>query len=335
VVTLAAVWGQAYTVVYNDSGGEGAMEPSEFAYGVPQALRPNTFTRTGYVFIGWDMSEAATVVYFNDEMIVSNLTNTPGGAVTLYAVWGQIYTVVYNANGGTGTMANSQLAYGEDQNLRENTFTRTGYTFTGWATSAAGTVVYTDGQKVNNLTTAGGTITLYAKWEIPAFTENFESGSGTSLAGWTFVNGTQTNKWYIGTATANGGTKSCYISNNSSANSYTLTSTSKVHFYRDFTNIKSISFDVKVQGEIIGNDVYDGLAVYLVETTVTPVAGTLLLPDPLEIFVMEGTSWRRQTITVPSTITGTKRLVFTWLNDSSDGTQPPAAIDNITIMTSQ
>jgi hypothetical protein len=99
-----------------------------------------------------------------------------------------------------------------------------------------------------------------------------------------------------------------------------------VHFYRDFNNIASISFDLKVNGETG----YDYLAVYLVETSVTPTAGTLLT-NALATYFGKGTAWQRYTINIPSTSTGAKRLVFTWRNDADTGTQPPAAIDNITV----
>ena len=42
------------------------------------------------------------------------------------------YTVTYNANGGTGSMDSSVVQYNTTENLKENTFTKTGYTFSGW-----------------------------------------------------------------------------------------------------------------------------------------------------------------------------------------------------------
>ena len=77
-----------------------------------------------------------------------------------------LYAVKFNANGGTGTMADESLAYGIEKTLTANAFTRTGYTFQGWATSAEGAVVYSDKQSVSNLTTtAGATVNLYAVWK--------------------------------------------------------------------------------------------------------------------------------------------------------------------------
>ena len=75
------------------------------------------------------------------------------------------FTVIYDANGGSGTMANQKISVGVSTALTTNTFTYEGYTFEGWSTSASGTVVYTDGQSVTNLASAGQTITLYAVWE--------------------------------------------------------------------------------------------------------------------------------------------------------------------------
>ena len=76
------------------------------------------------------------------------------------------YTIVYNANGGTGTTASSTHTYNVAKNLTNNGFSRSGYTFDGWATSAGGGVAYSNAQNVTNLTsTNGGTVTLYAHWK--------------------------------------------------------------------------------------------------------------------------------------------------------------------------
>ena len=76
------------------------------------------------------------------------------------------YTVKFNANGGTGTMADEKFTYGIAQSLTANVFKKDGCTFAGWATSADGDKVYDDKQSVSNLTdTPGGTVTLFAVWK--------------------------------------------------------------------------------------------------------------------------------------------------------------------------
>lgn len=76
------------------------------------------------------------------------------------------YTIKYNGNGNTGgSTASSTHTYDSSKALTTNGFTKTGYVFQGWATSASGPVVYTDGQSVKNITsTNGDVINLYAVW---------------------------------------------------------------------------------------------------------------------------------------------------------------------------
>ena len=75
------------------------------------------------------------------------------------------YSVKFNANGGTGTMSNESFTYGTAKALTANAFTRTGYTFQGWATSANGAKAYSDKQSVSNLATSSGeVVNLYAVW---------------------------------------------------------------------------------------------------------------------------------------------------------------------------
>ena len=96
--------------------------------------------------------------------------NSTDGDVTLAAeLTYNTYTVTFDGNGNTdGSMSDMNFTYDEPQNLTANAFTRTGYAFAGWATSADGDVAYTDQQSVSNLIdTDGGTVTLYAKWVVP------------------------------------------------------------------------------------------------------------------------------------------------------------------------
>ena len=161
--------GQSYTVKFNANGGTGTMANESFVYGTPKALTICTFTRTGYTFVGWATSSSATTSAYDDGEEVSNLTTTSGGTVNLYAVWqANAYTVKFNKNGGTGTMANETFTYGVAKALTANAFQRVNYKFVGWATTASATsATYTDKQSVSNLTaTPDGTVNLYAVWKL-------------------------------------------------------------------------------------------------------------------------------------------------------------------------
>ena len=73
--------------------------------------------------------------------------------------------VSFDANGGTGGMANQNFGLNAMQNLSANTFTREKHEFTGWNSKADGTgESYTDGQALTFA--AGGELKLYAQWEF-------------------------------------------------------------------------------------------------------------------------------------------------------------------------
>lgn len=97
-----------------------------------------------------------------NELIMpdANVTVSTNGIVP------NTYTIHFNANLGSGTMADQVFTYDEGQNLTANTFSRESYFFSGWNTySGGGGDSYQDKQTVNNLTTVNGkTITLYAQW---------------------------------------------------------------------------------------------------------------------------------------------------------------------------
>jgi len=168
--------------------------------------------------------------------------------------------------------------------------------------------------------------------QIPAelpFTENFDDEIN-----WTIVNGTETNKWFVGTVPAYEG-NSAYISKDGGTTyEYNNGSTSVVHLYRDIEFIAgaleyNLSFMLKCGGESI----WDGLKVFLVDTSTIPAAGTQLTTGQIgNPWYNLTTDWTAKTITIGNAVAGsTKRLVFSWRNDSSGGTQPPAAIDNIVL----
>ena len=179
-----------YRVRFNANGGQGKMADQTFTYGVAQRLRANAFTRKGCVFVGWSTSKTGPVKFTNRQAI-SALTRN-GGRVTLYARWRlQRYTIVYDARGGSGTMANQTLTYGQKAALRPLAFTRPGYVFAGWALSPGGKLAYGNKATVQNLTTKdGATIRLYARWAVRNYAIRFNANGGSgSMADEPFVYG--------------------------------------------------------------------------------------------------------------------------------------------------
>ncbi|GHV09771.1 hypothetical protein FACS1894162_1120 [Bacteroidia bacterium] len=131
-----------------------------------QSITLPTPAVAGYTFGGWYNEAACTNLVAN-----GGTSYTPSANRTLYAKWtANTYTVTYNGNGNTsGSTASSSHTYDMAKTLTANGFSKTAYTFMGWATSASGSVSYTNGQSVSNLTvTQGATVTLYAKWVVDA-----------------------------------------------------------------------------------------------------------------------------------------------------------------------
>ncbi len=152
-----------YTLEYDANSGVGTT-PAAVAQAVGTAdvvASGDALTKECYTFSGWN-----TAADGSGDTYEPGDTFTFAGAATLFAQWtGNPYMVKYDANGGTGSMSDSVFTYGTSQELALNSFTRTGYTFAGWAESADGAVIYTDAQSVKNLTTEdNGTVTLYAQW---------------------------------------------------------------------------------------------------------------------------------------------------------------------------
>jgi len=190
VINLYAQWRAiSFTVAYDKNGGvdgpEGPMPPSTFTYGTEQALRANTFTNPDYVFHGWSRNSGTQQVEFANSERVSNLTTVDGATVTLYAQWGaNVYFVNYDSNGGVngpdGPMPLSSFTHGVQATLPANTFTRSGFTFTGWAKTPSGSVEFAPGANVTSLANAGETVTLFAQWQGISYTVAYDINGGDS-----------------------------------------------------------------------------------------------------------------------------------------------------------
>ncbi len=180
-VDLHAVWTPVpYSVGFNPNGGTGWMEPQPFVYGVSAPLSGCGYALHGHSFSGWALSPTGPAVYA-DGATVSNLASAAGATVYLHATWSpNPYAVRFNKNAtdATGSMPDESFAYGTAQVLAANAFSRTGYTFYGWATSATGAKAYDDGQSVLNLASdSGATVNLYALWTPNAYSVRFNKNA--------------------------------------------------------------------------------------------------------------------------------------------------------------
>ena len=181
------------TLSFNTNGGN-AVTPITGKFGAA-VTKPANPAKTGYTFASWTPL-IPTVMPAEDAAYTANWTaNT--------------YKIVFNANGGDGTMADQSFTYDTAQNLKANTFTKTGYNFDGWTTENGGTN-YSAEQSLINLTAENNAvITLYAKWKIAKYQVNFsaEGGNGSlsaSIDGNPFTGGeVEYGKTVVFTATPN------------------------------------------------------------------------------------------------------------------------------------
>ncbi len=144
----------------------------------PQTTKITEVTNPGYKFVKYNIDgtdKAWTPIWIN---------MTEDKVLTAYYV-GNPYTVTYDMNGGSGTqMLDSDHVYGVDKALSTNTYTRTGYTFEGWALTAGGAKAYDDSEIVKNLTTVdGGNVVLYAVWEPIVYNITYVMDGGTNNVG--------------------------------------------------------------------------------------------------------------------------------------------------------
>lgn len=176
-VTLYAVWKDElhYVITFDANGGEGTMAKQSVAKDsvdstiATATLNANTFTKSGYVFYGWNTyASVSNFISYVDEEEIS-LT----GDIKLYAIWLPVSSatkITYNANfiaeGASSAETKIQYLYAGSYSdkLQKNTFERSGFTFKGWSTSSAATSeTYSDGTSYVRFSYD---TTLYAVWEF-------------------------------------------------------------------------------------------------------------------------------------------------------------------------
>ncbi len=149
------VWFEKYPDDVN-----GLKHDQLFTFGTPQNLLLNTFTRSGYDFMGW--SE-----YFNStsaEYLDGQSFSVPAHKTHLYPVWKpKDYKITFEPNGGAESSYEQTVTFKQASKLIANKFTYNGYRFSGWNTKADGSGnSYSD--ETDFTLTQADNITLYAQW---------------------------------------------------------------------------------------------------------------------------------------------------------------------------
>ena len=163
--TLYYKWNNGTDKTWNTVVTDRPTTATTFTFYVDSTKLP----RNGYQHSGWaDEANATTAQYTGGEPIVLNKENP---TKTIYAIWLPIFELHYNANGGIGA-PDSQTYTSYSATSTQATFTsrnqiptKDGYTFKGWADSAAATTVqYQPGGRIA-VNHADSPKTVYAVWE--------------------------------------------------------------------------------------------------------------------------------------------------------------------------
>ena len=156
-----------------DAVSEGAEYTAVFAansgYVLPEAITVTIGGETATAGTAYTWNKATGTVTVGSAYVTGNIVITVTGE--------EAYTLTYDANGGTGSM-DATVSKGSIT-LTANAFTKSGYTFMGWATTADGDVAYADGAAY----TLSADATLYAVWEVNDYSFAPTSSSGDIASG--------------------------------------------------------------------------------------------------------------------------------------------------------
>lgn len=180
IVTMVAQWSANEAHIrYNPNppagkttGGQGTPNWDGHTGDTP-IIGQNGWTIDGYTFAGWATSPDGSGARY-----APGARWTANGTLTLYAQWtaGEA-SLSYDGNGATGGKTDPQTGKTDEKiNVRDNGFTRDGYTFVTWNTQAdcKGNAV-----KPNSEWTLRGSSTLYACWAGNAQTLTYHGNGAT------------------------------------------------------------------------------------------------------------------------------------------------------------
>ena len=185
-VTYYAHWKSVpvCVITFDGNGGIPVSQTLTVAKGAAIGNLPVP-TRDGYIFRGWYTHPSVKTSPTFFQITSSTIANED---VVYYAHWeAMTYFIRFHKNDGSGTIETRIFAYGKNQTLPWissglNWSNPAGKTFLGWSESSTATsITWANGATVKDLTSSGGTIDLYAVWQMKTYTVRFHKndGSGT------------------------------------------------------------------------------------------------------------------------------------------------------------
>ncbi|CAN2226040.1 Listeria/Bacterioides repeat [Candidatus Nanopelagicaceae bacterium] len=173
------------TVTYSAASATGGAVPTDatnYIIGNTVVIKGNTgsLVRSGYTFLGWTYASDGTGTLLTSGMTYTTSTSD----MIFYAKWSaNTYTITYNGNNASGNAQRSSANVTSDSYTSggsaialpgAGTLSRSGYTFGGWNTTAAGTG--DNYLEAASFTTAIN-VTLYAKWTPVVYSITYDGNT--------------------------------------------------------------------------------------------------------------------------------------------------------------
>ncbi len=183
--TFKAIWSDPieYTISYHNVDGITGTNTNPVKYTVnSETINLSFLSKPGYSFTHWSSDS-------NGNITCNSIPKGSTGNKNLYANWTPVsYKLSYDLNASSDTVTPASITGTEftcettEAILVDTIPMRTGYTFGGWYSNAAGT-----GNEIENdadlkaLATSGteSTIILYAKWLGSNYTINYDLNAGS------------------------------------------------------------------------------------------------------------------------------------------------------------
>ncbi|MDR3037584.1 MAG: InlB B-repeat-containing protein, partial [Coriobacteriales bacterium] len=184
--TVSVYVAGVFSVTYDAGGGINAPVQNDGTAGTGNAFKnndlvdvlgPGSMTRTGYAFIGWDVSPAVSFDGVADTTFISAVdaasakTFIIAADTTLTARWTvkNTYTVTYDANGATSGAPGSKgnVSWTDTGLLPASAPVRAGWVFDGWYTALSGGIQVTASTPYSSLAANDtvSSVTIYAQWD--------------------------------------------------------------------------------------------------------------------------------------------------------------------------
>lgn len=298
-----------------------SYNPTDFAYNTQYFVTVIAYNANG------DATSCTETSFTTDEGCLT--PSSPSNGSTSASITTSISWSSFSVAGETGFIISiGTTAGGTDIVNAHDNGTSTSYSASGlsYETEYFVTVKAKNAQGTTSAACTGYSFTTKAAPQSLPYSQDFEGDTSEIV-----ITGTNTNKFFIGTAANNGGAKSLYVSNDSgTSNEYSTSSTSTAWASIDVDltshSAATLSFDWRCDGEGgNGSTVYD-----YGEVWINIGANDVRISDSKEF--VASTSYQNEIIDLSSYVGNVATIKFKWYNDGSSGDNPPLSVDNISIV---